>query len=68
MAQLQKEQQNDLLLAKVKKWRTDGNIPINNIYSTGDEQKYLKQKLTLLIHNGILKLGYYNHGGTTLYN
>ena len=68
MAQLQNEQQNDQLLTKVKKWKLHGNIRTNNIYSTGDEQKYLKQMPTLLIDNRIVKHGYYNNDGTTLYN
>ena len=68
MAQLQNEQQKDTLLTKVKKWKTDGNIPDNSIYSTGDEQKYIKQLPRLIIDNGILKRKYYNHDGTTLYD
>ena len=68
MAQIQNEQQNDQLLTKVKKWKADGNMPPNKIYSTGDEQKYLKQMPRLLIDNGILKRRYYNHDGTTLFN
>ena len=44
-------------------------MPTNKIYSTGDEQKYLKQMPRPLIDNGILKRRYYyNHDGTTLYN
>ena len=68
MAQLQNEQQKDTLLTTVKNWKTDGNIPDNNIYSTGDEQKYIKQLPRLIIDNGILKRNYYNHDGTTLYD
>ena len=68
MAKLQNEQQSDQLLTTVKKWITDGNIPTNNIYSTRDEQKYIKQLPRLLIDSGILKRRYYNHDGTTLNN
>ena len=68
MAQLQSEQLNDVFLSKVKNWKTDGLTHDKNIHSTGDEQKNFKQLPRLLIDNGILKRGYYNHDGTTLYN
>ena len=68
MAQLHSKQQSDMLLSKVTNGKTDGIIPDRNIYSTGDEQKYIKQLPLLLIDNGILKRKYYNHDGTTLYN
>ena len=55
MAQFQNELQIDQLLTKVKKWKTDGNMLTNNIYPTGDEQKYLKQIPRLLIDKAKLK-------------
>ena len=49
MAQLQNEQHNDILLSKLKNWKTDGIIPDNYLYSTGDEHKHIKQLPWLLI-------------------
>ena len=40
---LKKEQNSDPLVAKVTKWSETGYAPTANFYSTGDEQKYLKQ-------------------------
>ena len=51
MAQLQSEQQTDILPTEVKNWKTVGIIPDKNIYLTGDEQKYIKQLPRLLIGN-----------------
>ena len=68
MAQLQEEQQKDILLAQVKNWKTVGIMPDKNIYLTADEQISLKQLPRLLIDIGRLRRRYYNHDGTTLYN
>ena len=64
---LKKEQNSDRVMTKVTKWLETNSTPSANIYSTGKEQKYLKQFRRLFIENGLLYRRYFAHDGTILY-
>ena len=62
---LKKEQNSEQVITKVSKWLETNSKPSANIYSTGEEQKYLKHFRRIFIENGILYRRYFAHDGTT---
>ena len=63
IANLKKRQNSDAVFKKVTKWRETISTPRANMYSTGDEQRYLKQLRRLCIENRILYRQYLSHDG-----
>ena len=63
IANLKKEQNSEPLITKVIKWLRTDSAPTASIYSTGEEQKYLKQFRRLFAGSGILYRRYFAHNG-----
>ena len=66
IAQLEKEQEHDAMLIRVRKWIEQEAVANNNIFSTREEKNYLEQLAKLLMDNGLLKRNYYQHSGRSL--